>query len=296
MTSSILQALIVTFLWSTSWVLIKIGLGNLPPLTFAGLRYTMAFLILVPLLLGKERRRELQSLTRQQWGSLLLLGIVYYTLTQGSQFVGLAYLPANTLSLLLTLSGISIALFGRLFLDERLRPHQWLGVFVSVAGALVYFGDVGPLPFIGLLVGLFTVLSNSVGAIMGRAVNRAATISPLLVTVVSMGFGSLLLLLSGLLTEPFPTFLVRDWLIILWLAAANTAFAFTLWNHTLRTLTAAQSSVINNTMLIQIAILAWVFLGERLGPVEILGLVIASAGSVLVQLQRKPLAAQKSLS
>ena len=45
------QALFVTFLWSTSWVLIKIGLQDIPALTFAGLRYGLAFLCLLPFLL-----------------------------------------------------------------------------------------------------------------------------------------------------------------------------------------------------------------------------------------------------
>lgn len=42
-TRAVLQALLVTFLWSTSWVLIKIGLADIPALTFAGLRYVLAF-------------------------------------------------------------------------------------------------------------------------------------------------------------------------------------------------------------------------------------------------------------
>jgi drug/metabolite transporter (DMT)-like permease len=45
---AILQALFVTFLWSTSWVLIKIALHAILPLTFAGLRHTIAFFILLP--------------------------------------------------------------------------------------------------------------------------------------------------------------------------------------------------------------------------------------------------------
>jgi drug/metabolite transporter (DMT)-like permease len=45
------QALFVNFLWSLSWVLIKLGLHNVPALTFAGLQYTLAFLFLLPLFL-----------------------------------------------------------------------------------------------------------------------------------------------------------------------------------------------------------------------------------------------------
>jgi drug/metabolite transporter (DMT)-like permease len=72
---------------------------------------------------------------------------------------------------------------------------------------------------------------------------------------------------------------------VLWLAVVNTAFAFTLWNHTLRTLTAMESSLINNTMLVQIALLAWLFLGDRPTGQQVLGLVVASVGILLVQLR-----------
>ena len=46
--TAVFQALFVTFLWSTSWVLIKIGLEDIPALTFAGLRYGLASLCLLP--------------------------------------------------------------------------------------------------------------------------------------------------------------------------------------------------------------------------------------------------------
>jgi drug/metabolite transporter (DMT)-like permease len=71
----------------------------------------------------------------------------------------------------------------------------------------------------------------------------------------------------------------------MWLAVINTALAFTIWNYTLRTLTAMESSIINGTMLIQIAILAWIFLGEDISIMEITGMTIAVVGASLVQLK-----------
>jgi O-acetylserine/cysteine efflux transporter len=293
-TVAILQASLVTLLWASSWVFIKLGLGSIPPLTFAGLRYTLAFLILLPLLLPKARQQELRSLSRRDWLLLAVLGVIYYSLTQGAQFVGIENLPANTLSLMLTLSAVTIALAGRVFLSERLNIWQWAGVAVSIVGALVYFGNIEGLSGFGLQVGILCVLFNTVGAILGRAVNRTAHISPLLVTVVSMGIGALLLLAAGVALEPFPSLSLQDILIIAWLAAINTAFAFTLWNLTLRTLTAAESGVINNAMLIEIAVLAWIFLGEELTEVQIAGLVVTLLGTVMVQVSpRRFLEAQQ---
>ena len=107
------------------------------------------------------------------------------------------------------------------------------------------------------------------------------------VTVVSMDNGSAVLLIVGILIQGSPRLSLMNWLIILWLAVVNSAFAFTLWNRTLRTLTAMQSSIINNTMLFQIAILAWIFLNERVTWREGIGMALAVIGVVTVQVRRR---------
>ena len=53
---ALLLAVLVTIIWSTSWVLIKIGLADVPAMTFAGLRYVLASLLFFPILLKKEVR------------------------------------------------------------------------------------------------------------------------------------------------------------------------------------------------------------------------------------------------
>ena len=62
---TILQALLVTFLWATSWVLIKIALKDTAALTFAGLRYALATLVLIPFVLRGERLAALRALPRR---------------------------------------------------------------------------------------------------------------------------------------------------------------------------------------------------------------------------------------
>jgi drug/metabolite transporter (DMT)-like permease len=102
-----------------------------------------------------------------------------------------------------------------------------------------------------------------------------------------MGIGGILLLLSGIFLQGLPSISFVNLLYLLWLAVINTAFAFTLWNFTLRTLTAMESSIINGTMLIQIAVLAWVFLGEAITAKEGVGMLIAALGAMLVQIKFK---------
>ena len=287
---AVLQALFVTFLWSTSWVLIKIGLEDIPALPFAGLRYALAFLCLLPFAIRSRQLTRLRGLSAGTWLRLVLLGLLFYAVTQGAQYLSLFYLPAATTSLLLSFTIIVVALLGMLLLHERPTGMQWGGTGLYLAGILLYFYPVA-LPrgeVIGLAVAIAGVLANALSSILGRHVNRNAELEPLAVTVVSMGIGAAVLLVGGVLTQGLPRLTLTNWAIIVWLAVVNSALAFTLWNHTLRTLSAMESSIINNTMLFQIAVLAWVFLGEGLTWREVAGMGLALLGTLAVQIRTHP--------
>jgi drug/metabolite transporter (DMT)-like permease len=286
---AILIALFVTVLWSSSWVLIKFGLEDIPPLTFSGLRYVWAFLVLLPVALRSQARRAtIRGLPRPDWLRLALLGLVYYTATQGLMYVALVYLQAITLSLMLNFTSVVVAVLGIFWLRELPSALQWGGVAVYLVGVVVYFTPLGITePAIGLIIGGIVVAANAVSVLLGREVNRAGALDPLTVTLVSMGVGSITLLALGVAIQGLPRIDLMGWLIVGWLAVVNSALAFTLWNHTQRTLSATESSIINNTMLIQIAALAWLFLGEKLTLREIGGLALAALGILLVQVRRR---------
>lgn len=287
--AAVLQALFVTFLWSTSWVLIKIGLRDIPALTFAGLRYSLAFFCLLPLALRPASRASLRRLTGGDWWRLIILGLLFYTLTQGAQFVGLAYLPAVSVNLILNFTSVIVALLGIVFLSEHPTRLQMVGVGLFLVGNVTYFypASFPASQWIGLVAVIVGVFANAASAVLGRRINQDGSIPAIIVTTVSMGIGSFLLLGTGIAIQGMPGFSLTNWLIVGWLAVINTAFAFTLWNHTLRTLPAMESSIINSTMLVQIAVLAWLFLGEDLNAQKIAGMILAALGAIAVQMRRK---------
>ena len=285
---AVTQAVFVTFLWSTSWVLIKFGLRDIPALTFAGLRYVIAFLVLLPFALRSLRKAALSTLPRRTWLQILALGFLLYAVTQGAQFLSLFYLPAITTNLLLSFSAVAVAVLGIFTLNEQPTRLQWTGFGLYLSGVLVYFYPAA-LPaneLIGLIVALIGVAANVLSALIGRKLNRDGGLDAITITTISMGFGSIILLISGLLSQGLPPLSATNWLIILWLAVVNSAFAFTLWNISLQTLSAAESSIINSLMLVQIPVLAYLFLGERLSAQEIAGLFMAGLGILVVQLRR----------
>ena len=159
------------------------------------------------------------------------------------------------------------------------RFLQWSGFFYPVSLAQ---GD-----WVGLAFALAASLSTSLGSILGRHINRKKLLAPVVVTVISMSIGSLLMLIWDVVGEGIPSLGWREWILVIWMAVVNTAFAFTLWNYTLQTLSAMESSIINNTMLVQIAILAWLFLGEKIDLKLGIGLALVSVGVILVQLKKK---------
>ena len=290
-TKAILLAIFITFLWSTSWILIKFGLRNeLPALSFAGLRYFTAFLVLIVFVFANPKERaNLKNLNRTDWGWLGLLGLIVITLTQGAQFVSLSYLPAAMVSLILNTTSMFVGLAGIYFLKESPSRVQWLGIMLTLIGVGIYFlplSITGVLGF-GLLAAVLTMLGNTASSLLGRKVNLQSHLSPLTVTFVSMGIGSTVLLIIGIVTQGIGNPSLSDWGIILWLAIVNTAFAFTVWNHTMQTLTAVESSIINSLMMPQIAIMAWLFLGETITTKEIIGLILVGVGVLVVQLRKR---------
>ena len=205
-----------------------------------------------------KHRAQVRAHTGRDWGRLATLGLVFYTLTQGGQFVTLHHLEAVTFSLLLNFSSVLVAIAGIITLRESPSRMQWAGIAVFIGGVLVYFSSAAAWQgrTLGLTLAGLTVCANAAASLLGRWVNREQRLPPIVVTGISMGIGALCMLALGLALQGWPVITPGGWLIILWLAVVNSALAFTLWNRTLTVLTAVESTIINNTMLVQIAVLA----------------------------------------
>lgn len=204
-------------------------------------------------------------------------------------FIGLSLLPAVTVSLILNFTPVIVAVMGIFLLSEKPAVLQWSGTFLFLFGIVIYFYPVN-LPMnkiLGVIVMLVGVFANSGSAVLGRNINKAAKYSPLTVTTISMGIGSIAMLIVGLIVQGLPSLSLVNLFFLFWLAVVNTAFAFTLWNLTLQKLSAMESSIINGTMLIQTAILAWIFLGEPISLKEGIGMLVAAFGALIVQIRKK---------
>ena len=285
---AVLTALLVTFLWSTSYIIIKDGLNEIPPITFAGLRYFLASIALLPVVFKKAKNNEFKKIDRKSWKLLILLGLIFYAATQGIQFIGLSLISTVTVSLMLNFTPLIVVVLGVIFLNEKPNLVQISGIVIFITGVFLYFRPV--MLFndekIGIIIMGFGVLANAASSVLGRRINMNKVLSPVIITFISMSIGALVLLVTGLIKDGFPDLSLRNFIFLIWLAVINTAFAFTLWNFSLRSLTAMESSIINGTMLIQIAILSMIFLDIEISFKTAVSIIVVAVGAILAQLNR----------
>jgi drug/metabolite transporter (DMT)-like permease len=272
-------ALVVTVLWSTSFLLVKVSLPFVPPITLAAVRYVLAFLVLLIYALAFDRRRP----ARLAWGTLALIGTLQYGVGQALQYTAMEVLPVALVSLLFSLLPPMQAVADTIWLREPPALVQLVGGGVTIGGIALYVPWGSPVPWGGLILMAGTLVASTIATTLTRRVAREGSTPTLHLTLVSTGAGALAILPVGVLAESGARFPPAVIIALLWLAVANTALAFSLWNHALRTLTAFEANVIANTTLFQVGLLGWVFLGEALTSRQMVAMVVAFGGVLLAQ-------------
>jgi drug/metabolite transporter (DMT)-like permease len=281
-TLALIEAFVVTVIWASSFILVKLVLPDVGPLTIAGVRYFLAFLLLLPLILHTPQ--SLKSIDRRLWGLLALIGFSAYTVGNGALFWGLQYLPATTVSFLMSLSPLLILFSAAIWLDEIPRTLQILGVIISLAGSVLFFyHGLKPGEPLGIAITLVGMVGFTAFGILGRDVARQRRTSTLLLTGIPLAFGGGILLIIGIPLEGFRTFGLDTMLMLIWLAVVNTAFAYFLYNHALKILTALEMNIVLNMAPLVTALLALIILEESLSIVQLVGMLIMIIGVILVQ-------------
>ena len=275
------EALLVTLLWSSSYVLTKVGLRDTSPLLLVALRYLVASLVLVPVALARGAHR---GLDRGTFVELALLGLAGYAVAQGLQCVGLSLLPAVTVTFILNFTPVMVLLINAVAFRRPPGPRQALGSLVALVGAYVFLGGG---VWSGSLAGVLVTLASGAGwAVYLVAVGRLFArkpIEPLALSAFAMAFGTVVIAGSAAALEGFAPVTAQSAAIILWLGVVNTAAAFFLWNHALSLVDAFEASMIQNTMLVQIAVLSWLFLGEALTAAKAAGMAVVLLGVLAIQ-------------
>ena len=278
----ITQALFATFLWSASKIIMKLGLGIVPPLLLVGCIQAVAFISLLIYIRWRPPRLD-RPFRPSEIYALVLLGVMGFVVAPLFSVIGLKYVAGTTAGLFAGISSILVMFLSWMMLKEYPKMWQLLGGIVAGVGAYVFLldGKFSGTNF-GIMMIILSELAYAFNIVLTRFVMRRPGDDALLVALVGSGLGAVILLPLGLLGGSWVGLgSWQIWLIIITLGLIF-AFAGLWWNYALNYLRSFEASVLQNTMIIQVGLLSWIFLKELITWENLLGAIIVLAGAYLV--------------
>jgi drug/metabolite transporter (DMT)-like permease len=274
---------LVYLVWGSSFLAVRVGVADLPPLLFTALRSFIGGSLLLALALYRGSRLPA---TPGQWRWIVFYSLVLVVFSSGSSTFALKHLPSNEVALLNSSLALWIAWLGTLGpKGQPLSVPSRIGLALGFAGValLVWPAELRLTPHTGwqLLV-LAAALVWASGTIIYR--NMSFDFGPIAFNAMIMLSGSVILLTAGVATGELPRWHWewRGMLAILYLgvfASAVTYTAFTWLLKNARTDRVATFAYVNPAIA---TLLGWLVLGEALSAQQLLGMCVILAGVVLV--------------
>jgi drug/metabolite transporter (DMT)-like permease len=267
-------------IWSSTWLAIKLGLRDLPPVSYAGIRFLIAIVVLFAISAGRVR---LLPSRRADFWLLAFTGILMFTVNYGLLFWGELHVSSGLAAVLQATIPIFGMVFGHFMLpEEPLRWPRLAGALLALAGVAAICARL--LDFNGIMAfwgGLGIVLGGACAAYSNVTLKaRAVPLAPAMIAAWQMIFGTLPLLGVGWLVDGDPRYFhwsVLSILCLLYLAVVGSALAFLLLYWLLPRMKVASLQTISLITPPGAIALGWIAGGESLPFSFLLG-----AGLVLV--------------
>jgi len=267
--------LAVTF-WGLSFIATKIALQSLTPFCLIFIRFSLASLFFGYLLFS----RGAPPVSRDTFKKLAVLALFQPGLYFFFETYGLKFTTATKTALIIATIPIVVLILSSLFLRERMRPINIIGIICSIFGvSLLMFGGSTPLAVGEMMVGDMliagAVLSAAVYIIFARHLGQ--TISPIQITRLQIIYGTMIFLpffLWDVQHVQWTQVCLQVIIAVIGLTVFATIGAFSCYNYALSRVAAARASVFINAIPIVTAFGAWILLGESLTIIQMGGGVI----------------------
>lgn len=273
----ILLALFVVVAWGVNFVIIEVGLGTMPPLLLAALRFAVAALpaIFIPR-------------PAVPWPRFIFIGLVLFTGQFGLLFMSMKVgMPAGLASVVIQSQAFLTGPIAALVLGERISPRQMGGTAIAFLGlaAIATTAGGGGVTLVGLLLSLGAALCWAVGNVALRGAGKVDMFA--MVTWLSIVPPLPLLALSYLFEGPQAieaAVLHMGWVgvgAVAYIAIVSTNIGYGIWAYLLKLYPAAQVAPFSLLVPIVGIISAALLLGEQFGPVRLAGMVLVFAGLIV---------------
>jgi drug/metabolite transporter (DMT)-like permease len=280
--------------WSSTWLAIKVGLGDLPPVSFAALRFVIAFVVLVAVSIG---RVPLLPKSRADWTLLAFTGVIMFAMNYGLLFWGELHVSsglAAVLQAMIPVTGMMLAHW--LLPAEPMRWQQVSGAVLAIGGVALICGRLFSHGGILAFWGGFGIFLGGVGAALSNVLlkRRALELAPAMIAAWQMFFGSIPLISLGLFLDGNPMRFHWSRLAVfclLYLAIIGSALTFLLLYWLLPRMQVNKLQTIALITPPGAVTLGWLLGGERFSLWSLAGGALVLAGVWVIFRRPEPVAA-----
>jgi drug/metabolite transporter (DMT)-like permease len=278
---------LLVLIWSSTWVAIKIGLEDCPPLLGAGVRFAVAGLLL--LAVAAFQRRSL----RTDWLLALVLALAPFAFAYGLVYWGEQYVPSGLAAVLFGILPLYVALLGSVLLrDEPLRAPLLVGVLIGIGGlSLAFLESVELGSAEKAALGASALALAPLGAALGSIAQkrRAAALDAVVLNGWAMLVGGLVLLPVSALSEDWGEFVWSAESVgsIAYLAIFGSAVAFVTLTVLLRHISAMAISFLAMLLPFGALIFGATLYDESITARAVGGAALVAAGLLIAQWSRR---------
>ncbi len=283
---------VCTLIWGTTWLAIKVGYGGLDAVWGASLRFLLASVLVVPLIVA---RRHPPPMGRRQVGVVLFVGLVLFGFDYGAIYWGEQYIPSGLTAILFATMPLFVAVVNRAVLPgERITPQHVAGILVGLVGlGLIFSDEIGfspdtAAPMLAIVVAAAAAASSSV------VVRRwGRDLEPLVLNAGAMFVGAVALAGASLALGETPALPSTRgaWIALLYLVAFGSILGFLLYWDLLKMWGANRAALVVILTPV-VAVVTGLAVGERLNAWQWAGSATVLAG-VAVSLYRPTVAAPR---
>lgn len=282
--------LILCGIWGSTWLFIKLGLADLPPFSFAAIRFVFASLILVLLILARGVRWPRQG---KEWLVIAVVGLLQFSLNYGLVFWGEQRISSGLAAVLQsTFPAFGLVIAHFYLPEERITPKKILGVLLGFVGVAIIFSDQLTIAGKGALLGSIALVLSAFFGSYGNVLVKAygTQIDPFVLAAGQMVCGFPPLLALGIATEGNPLRFYWSPLAIVslaYLVIVGSVVAFTLFYWLVRRMDVTNTMLIALVTPVVAVVLGMIVLHERLNWRLFAGAACIISGIGLIVLRKR---------
>jgi drug/metabolite transporter (DMT)-like permease len=286
-------AILACIIWSTAFAVIKIGLVYCTPMLFAGIRFILAGLLLLPLCGGL--RKYFKSISANL-KTIAMVSLFQTFLLYSLFFWGMSLVPGSTGAIVTGSSPLITAIAAHIILkDDKLSFRKAIYIFAGILGVILISIDRQFITGTSFkeLAGIFILLGSTTASALGNIVvsEDKSDVDPITLNSAQMGLGGFILLLLSFLVEGSPKITITGQFIfsLLWLSFIS-AVGFSIWFYLIKKerVKVSELNMWKFIMPILGAIISWTLLKNDSPTVlSVIGMLIVAFSVLFFNLKKR---------